>query len=135
MAELAKQLSDLVGEHTMEAVPRLDVRHPFDPDASGAAFTLSGNTYLVFEDPYDGYRSMASPLLGFIGHAYQLGGSGNTEYLRPPLKVFCTMEGEGSGVLTMRDERGQVVFEIGTNNADDYYPSYIARWSPPSVRT
>ena len=135
MAELAKQLSDLVGEHLMEAVPRLDLRHPFDPDATGAAFTLSENTYLVFEDPNDGYRSAAAPLLGFAGSAYQLGGEYRTEYLRPPLKVVCTMEGEGGEVLTMRDERGQIVFEVGTDNSDDYYPSYIARWSPPGVRT
>ena len=29
---------------------------------------------------------------------------------------------------------GTVLFEIGTENTDDYYPSFISYWNPPPIR-
>lgn len=128
------ELKDLTGPHVLDYVPRIDLRHPFDADASGCAFGLDGTTYLVFEDPNDGYRSSAADaVLSFTGDLYRPGASVWPEGLKMP--VICSMEGrDGSGVLTMREvSSGRVVFEIGTHNADDYYPSYIARWTPPDA--
>ena len=132
-SEAAQSLEQLVGEQVLSFVPALDLRHPFDADASGCAFGMGGWVYLVFEDPDDGYRSLAAPLLAFKGDLYQLGGSLWPEPIN--LNVVCSMQGEGGGVLTAREvATGKVVFEIGTDNSDDYYPSYIARWTPPGLR-
>lgn len=125
-------LDSLVGEHTLNYVPRTDLRHPIDIDASGCMFGLDGTSYLIFEDPDDDYRSSAGAVLSFTGDPYELGGNIWPERLEMP--VLCSMEGDGGGVLTMRDRKtGAVVFEVGTDNSDDYYPSYIARWTPPDA--
>lgn len=130
----AQRLEDLVGEHVLDYVPRLDVRHPIDSDAAGCLFGIDGWSYLAFEDPSDGYRSSLGALLAFRGEPYQLGGSFWPEHLA--MRVLCSMEGDGGEVLTMRDvATGRVVFEVGTDHADDYYPSYVARWTPPAEGT
>lgn len=132
MAERANSLEDLVGEHTLNFVPQLDLKHPIDTTAAGCTFGLDGFVYLVFEDPSDGYRSQAAPLLSYQGDLYQLGGSLWPDHLS--LRVVCSMEGGGQGVLTMREVAGgKVVFEVGTDHLDDYYPSYVARWTPPDA--
>lgn len=125
----ARTLEELVGEHTMTVTPRMDVRHPFDTDANGCAFHLNGVTYFVFEDPNDGYRSTAMELMSQVGEFYQLGI--DVEYIRPALKVTAKMNG---GVLTFRSEDDKIVFRVGTDNSDDYYPWYVAEWTPPGER-
>lgn len=135
------QLIDLVGDGLFEIVPNTEVRHPFDADASGVVFSLSGRTYLVFEDPSDGYRSAAGPLLSFSGSAYELGGHSWSwpTYLRE--EVFCShrTKGEFGGeddVLEVSSKAtGAVIFEVGTENVDDYYPAFVCRWSPEGLST
>jgi len=134
---VATKLEDLVGEHVLNHTPLTDVRHPFDADASGIAFTLDDNTYFVFEDDNDGYRSAAGPLLGYAGALYELGGHGG-EYCK--IAVVGTWRTKGLGtydygaaVLELRDAvTGDLLLEVGTENVDDYYPSFIARWTPPT---
>lgn len=132
------KLSDLVGESVLETVPRIDVRHPFDTDASGVVFTLGGRTYLVFEDPSDGYRNSAGPLLSFAGAAYELGGEGFwPDYIHE--EVYCSHRTKGShgnddDVLEVSSKAtGQLIFEVGTEDIDDYYPSYVCRWDPEGL--
>lgn len=133
MSVLATKLEDLVGEHLMDHTPSTDVRHPFDSDSNGIAFTIDGNTYMVFEDGNDGYRPSAGPLLGFKGMPYEIGGDYG-EYCR--LKVVGSMCLSGDNcsahILEFRlVETGAVVLRVGTDNDDDYYPSFVAEWSPP----
>jgi hypothetical protein len=122
-------LADLVGQHVLVTAPNLMVRHPFDPDASGVAFTLDDKSYLAFEDPNDNYRSSLGVLFCFAGDLYQLGGF-YPEYVRLP--VLASMSAKpGDDILELRDQAtGQVVFRIGTANTDDYYPYYVASWTP-----
>lgn len=133
---LATKLEDLVGTHKMKQTPITDVRHPFDPDASGIAFSLGDATYMVFEDGNDGYRSAAGPLLGFIGRYYELGGRGG-EYC--DLDVVCSWVTERAGshyaceILEVRlASTGDLILEVGTKNSDDYYPWFVASWTPPT---
>jgi hypothetical protein len=130
----------LVGEHIFGCVP-LKPRHPFDEDADGVCFMLDDTTYLVFEDPSDGYRSSAGPILSFDGAPYALGGDGGgyPEYLKEP--VLCTHRttGEdeyedGADILEVRSkETGALIFAVGTRNCDDYYPSFVNSWTPEGL--
>jgi hypothetical protein len=130
---LATELEELVGKRTLNCVPITDVRHPFDADANGIAFTLDGNTYMVFEDGDDGYRSRASKMLAFEGWPFEMGG----RVERCALEVDCSWRSASGGqtdeILEVRVARtGDLVLEVGTENTDDYYPCFIARWTPPS---
>lgn len=131
------ELADLVGETVLELVPKTDLCHPLSGEATGAIFTLEDRTYLVFEDPSDGYRSGAGPLLSFNGSAYKIGGDWYPTYIREA--VLCTIRTKGAYggedyVLELRSKKtGQLIFEIGTENVDDYYPSYVCRWSPEGL--
>lgn len=132
----AKSLQELVGRRVMDHTPSTDVRHPFDVDSCGIAFTLDGVTYLCFEDGNDGYRSSAGPLLSYPGMPYEMGGW-QGEYVRWP--VICSWlereEGEWRGACEILDVRhadtGAVLLRVGTENTDDYYPSFVADWNPP----
>lgn len=130
------ELKDLVGRHKFDYAPRTDVCHPLDPNANGIVFGLDGVTYLVFENPNDGYRSSAAPLLEFNGSLYELGGS--PEYLHN-IYVLVSHETEGeyggeNDVLVLRDEvTGVELMRVGTSNVDDYYPSFVSWWNPEGL--
>jgi hypothetical protein len=129
--KVPEALSDLVGAQILECIPKTDLTNPFDRDGNGCAFSMSGRIYLVFEDPNDGYRSSASPLISFAGSGYEIGWR-YPEYLRHP--VLCSMVGLGNEVLEMHSaETGKLVFRVGTDNSDDYYPSYVAEWIPQGL--
>jgi len=113
-------------------VPNFEVRHPFDPDADGVAFVLGEKTYLLFEDPDDGYRSSLGAVLVFDGMPYELAGT-----CGDPLNKSCvaTMsQVSGEEVLEFRTSQdSEPFFRVGTSEADDYYPSYIAQWHPENI--
>lgn len=129
------ELKDLCGERVLTCTPMTDVRHPFDPGAGGVAFTLDDTTYLIFEDPSDGYRSAAGPVLSFAGMPYELGGGANYEYCRIPVLASINERSEYGGeahILELRaKDTGEVLFRVGTDNVDDYYPSFVCEWRPP----
>lgn len=133
------ELKELVGERTLEIVPRTDIHHPIPgSDANGCIFSLDGHTYLIFEDESDGYRSSAGPLLSFAGPAFQLGGgSFYPEYIREPVVCSHRTRGEYGGeddILEMRSRTtGEVIFRVGTSNVDDYYPSFVCEWRPEGL--
>ena len=138
MEQIPSKLADLAGEGVFEIAPYMAARHPLDPDANGVIFTISGRTYLVFEDPSDGYRSSAGPLLSFAGASYELGyGDSSPDYIREP--VVCTHRARGEystedDILEVRSkETGALIFEIGTRNVDDYYPYFHTAWHPEGL--
>ena len=126
------ELTDLVGLHTLTAVsmdPPATVAH-FAPDASVINFELDGVSYTAVEDPSDGYRSSMDVLIKGAAR-YQL------EF--PPCQVFCYTESTDyfdprPDILTMRDVvTGKIVLQVGTYYADDYYPTFVARWMPENM--
>jgi hypothetical protein len=133
------QFSDLVGEHLFNIVPT-KARHPFSNEADGVCFCLDDRTYLVFEDPDDGYRSTAGPILSWEGGAYALGYDGHSfpDYIRET--VICSHRTKGSygnedNVLEVRSKTtGKLIFEVGTEDVDDYYPCFVNRWHPEGLK-
>ena len=122
----------LVGEHSLSGVDfgQTPVGGGYyDEDAETCTFVLDGETYTVTEDPSDGYRS-AMKSLAKGGVSVQ-----NTFW---PCRVLCSIECKAGGydadLLVMRDIiTGREVLAIGTENVNDYYPCYIARFDPTAM--
>lgn len=132
------EFSEITGPAMLATVPNMNVRHPVDADASGVMFTLDNRTYLIFEDPSDGYRSSAGPILSFDGDVYSLGGNDNHPiYINEPVICRHAVSGEYGSTDDILElisvETGNVVFRVGTFNTDDYYPSFKCEWSPENL--
>lgn len=92
-------------------------------------FVLDGKAYTVREDDNDDYRSSMRDLLE----------GGVVKNIFAPVRVLCSMRTEGQyggkdETLVMRDVvTGKEVLEIGTDNTDDYYPSFVADFRPENM--
>lgn len=123
-------LSQLVGNWTLTGVDYAETRIQhygnYYEDAQMINFILNGVTYTATEDPSDGYRSMLQEV--YISNT-------------PVRNVFkgCKVKGEyidtsSEDIVRFTDiKTGLVVLEIGTDNNDDYYPSFIAHFSPENM--
>jgi hypothetical protein len=129
----------LVGEHWLsgcdEETLSFETGYSWRPveDANCINFILDGKTYTAKEDPNDGYRSMMDDL--FVSD-YQVK---NTFH---PVKVVVSHVTDNSDkwshiecdILRFTDcVNGKVVLEVGTDNTDDYYPSFVASFSPENM--
>lgn len=127
------KIEDLVGEHELTGVdfdslpPCLD-DYRYD-SANVMYFALDGLTYAAAEDPSDGYRSSMQDLTvseRAIMNVFS------------PVKVLGVYRPKGSygsdDILEMIDcVTGKVVLRFGTSNTDDYYPSYVADFTPENM--
>lgn len=113
--------SDLVGRHTLYGVD-------FDVNGvgNGIRFILDGVTYEVTEDEADGYRSSHNPIVSTSQSVFNR---------FPGVKVVVSFyETDSKDMLVIRDaENGQVVIEVGTDNLDDYYPSFVHNFNPENM--
>lgn len=96
--------------------------------ANGIRFRLDGVVYEVLEDEEDGYRSSAKPLTAV--HT-------KPRNVFPPVRVVSRLgAGDQSDILYLDDEfNSNVVLEVGTDNSDDYYPSFVASFHPQNMVT
>lgn len=123
--------ADLIGETVFKIVPETP-RHPFDCDANGVAFMLGDTMFLCFEDGNDGYRSTAGPLMVAHGHPYDFGGP-PVQYVNEPVVVEHIYDAYWDILRVTSHITGEVIFEIGTSNVDDYYPCYHEEWNPAGL--
>ena len=126
-------LDSLVGMHILDAVDTdsIQVKKWSDSfeNASVIRFRLDGKVYMAVEDPSDGYRSSMEKLFIF------------DEPMRnvfPECKVLARKKGRSdyheNDTLEFIDcVTGKVVLEIGTDNHDDYYPSFVASFVPENM--
>lgn len=124
------ELSDLVGEHELTGVDFGthdvdDYGHP--RPANDIAFVLDGTVYRVTEDDDDGYRSSMKDIEVVTDLVVK-----NTF---APVKVLARMGSEGHygecDILQCVDVvTGKIVLEVGTESVDDYYPGYVANFTP-----
>ena len=125
---------DLCGERELRAI-RTDVRHPFDADAHGCALDLGDMTVFVFEDPDDGYRSSAAEPMIAKCSLYSFGVS--PDYIHAPVLIRRWTEskyGSGADGIELIDRRnGAMILRLGTDNTDDYYPSFTCEWMPQNL--
>lgn len=130
-------LTDLVGEHLLTGVElgvrKHDPGEVWDEDANTIAFILDGITYVAVEDPSDGYRSSMKKL--------ELGDPGLVKNTFAPIHVTAAFGPSGGRDYEDRDEvlefrevsTGALILEVGTDNADDYYPSFVGNWRPERI--
>ena len=127
------QLDDFLGKHVLTGVDFgvEKATEEYYKDANNMAFEMDGKVYLVREDPDDGYRSSMKDIEEVdIKVVNQF----------PPCKVKGRRRknseyGEKNDVIDFYDVvTGLVVLAIGTENIDDYYPSYVAYFDPRNMK-
>lgn len=133
----AVEFSTLVGLASLDAVDFAnEMRERYEDsweDCGVCRFRLNGVVYIAVEDPSDGYRSH---LGAFSRYETEV----PMQNVFTPCKVLVrqrTKRAEYSGdadVLEMIDiVTGKTVLEVGTDNTDDYYPSFVASFSPENM--
>ena len=130
-----KELTDLIGAHALTGVDMSTERMEtwassgrFE-DCNVINFTLDGITYTACEDPDDGYRSS----LRYLRQSDE-----PTKNQFAPVRVVGRMKENGShevhNVLQLVDVlTGGIVLEVGTGNADDYYPYFVGSFYPQEM--
>ena len=121
------ELRDFVGLHRLQGVDfenskiaGYDVM--FD-DAQMMRFKIDGKIYVATEDPTDGYRSSLKDIV--------LSEDKMKNVFRGQ-QVLGKYEGTNDRDILefVSVKTGKVVLEVGTDNADDYYPSFVASFNP-----
>lgn len=131
-------LDSFVGEHTLSGAYFDQITEPaysgadYALDSQVLRFTLDNLHYEAVEDPNDGYRSS----LRCVRHAA----------IAPALKfapvlVVGVMQTQSADDFKTKCEILQflnastrkIVMEIGTTDTDDYYPGFVALFSPENL--
>jgi hypothetical protein len=129
------ELSDLVGEHMLDAVDSSNEQvktwgDQFE-DCSVLRFRLDGKVYVATEDPDDGYRSSMRDLVVLPDDTIMH----NTF---APQRVVGRYRNKSdyneADVLELVDAvTGLIVLEVGTDNTDDYYPWFVGNFHPQNM--
>jgi len=123
------ELSSLVGSHLLSGFERTSEEHTIYGHIENieiVRFVLDGVAYEAAEDPSDGYRSEMDYIGPYSGAVLPFA----------PVAVVCRhrTKGEHYGqddvLEVIHAVTGETILEIGTSNIDDYYPSWVANWSP-----
>jgi hypothetical protein len=139
-------LQDLVGEFQLTGVSRDDtqVASEWDEDryedSQIFSFILNDITFTAVEDPDDGYRShmryIAVEQFAVRSQfhpvdVYTIYRTDNTHLKEDNDDYFS---GEVWETLEMYDKgNDKLIMRVGTNNADDYYPYFVAEWMPENM--
>ena len=138
MSAVQIELEALVGLRVLDGRGEfIGEKRDYYSDRAPTVFVLrlDGVLYWFQEDPDDGYRSS----LNYVRTA-EIGDLPPGSFVEfPPMTVNVGIQTRPpAGDYSTRDYRlygvneatGLVVFEVGTTNLDDYYPSFTARWDP-----
>lgn len=133
------ELKDLVGPHELTGVDLSNgqVKGWYGDDyedATTLSFRLDGVTYTAIEDPDDGYRSSMREI-AVTDHALEntFPGVAVVGRYRDRRNAFGD-DNEPCDILELVSaDTGEVVLEVGTENAEDYYPSFVACWTPENL--
>lgn len=128
------ELEDLVGGHVLDAVDfsNEQVKTWGDryEDCQVVRFRLDGVVYIATEDPSDGYRSRMQNLTT---------GDWNMNNVFQPHHVLAVHRTQGvygleDDILELYDTiTGDVILTVGTEHVHDYYPSFVASFSPTAM--
>lgn len=133
MSEMPVELEALVGLHVLDGRGEYVATgggYDKNEDALVTLLRLDGVVYCFAEDPQDGYRSCLGPVTVTDVHERLVAFPPMVVNAR--LRTFGRSEfSDGAFVLYLVNEQtGLVVMEVGTENIDDYYPSFLSHWTP-----
>ena len=132
------KLEDLAGVHNLDAVDftneKVETWSDQFNDCQAVRFRLDGICYMAIEDPEDGYRSCMKELVistyaGLIN-------------IFAPIEVIGVYKDKSDSdewneewdILQLIDTKtNNIVLEVGTKNTDDYYPYFVAEFSPQNM--
>jgi hypothetical protein len=124
------ELKELVGEHVLFGVDQSSkaVKEEYGDgfeDCQIIRFQLGKIVYQCIEDPSDGYRSsMREIRLSKEPIKNRFKG----------VKVIGKHSDKGEDILELIDVKtGKTVLMVGTDNSDDYYPSFVASFQPENM--
>lgn len=105
-------------------------------NAAVVVFRLDGECYWFQEDPDDGYRSSLDHVKRCTPDDLPPGSfvAFEPRMVSVRIRTKPASYGDRDEVLYGVDERtGLVLFEVGTENLDDYYPNFMHTWTPEGV--
>jgi hypothetical protein len=102
---------------------------------------LDGTLYWFQEDPSDGYRSSLSHVRVALPDDLPAGclAAFTARLVSCAVRTksfderFHDPERRDEVLIGIDEATGSVLFEIGTEHVDDYYPSFISYWMPPEA--
>jgi hypothetical protein len=129
------ELKDLIGAHKLSGVD-FDTeeveRYDETETAEVCRFRLDGQVFTAVQDPGDGYRSSMKELIA--------GPTAKIKNKFPSIPVFCIHRiagrsyGDGADILDIYDmTTAKIILSVGTDNIDDYYPSWVASFTPENM--
>lgn len=132
---MKKELKDLVGLHNLTGVDVSEesIKEEYGDsyeNCSVLRFCLDGVVYVAIEDPNDGYRSCMRQLKTSRKKIK------NSFPAVSVIGIYKTESswGNSSDILILYNcSNGQKILEVGTENTDDYYPSFVAHFNPEAI--
>lgn len=105
-----------------------------DDDAFVVVLRLDDAFYWFQEDPDDGYRSSLGAVRKLLDYPQDMPPGAFIAF--DPVMVTISLEPNGDEILRGVDDRtGLALFAIGTENSDEYYPSFVHQWTPDAMTT
>lgn len=128
------EIGDLVGLRVIDGVGEFISarREQWEEDARVFMLRIDGVLHAFAEDASDGYRSCLRDIVRASGDMID----GHRLVSFPPIVcnvVKCPRSGDDL-IVFINERTDLCVLEIGTSDADDYYPSFVARWTPEGAR-
>lgn len=127
------ELTDLIGEHVLSGVDFVNEEvktwgDNYEP-CQVMRFRLDGIVYQVVEDPSDGYRSSMREI-----SVAELPITNEFEGVRVVGRHDTGDTHDRNDILVLTDVvTGKDVLWAGTSNFDDYYPSFVANFTPENM--
>lgn len=130
------QLDDLVGIHTVDARGQKNIG-----DAFAGFLRIDDVVYVFQEDPCDGYRShfgeirraSADDLEGVTLSTFALRVCSFSMVVGTDEASPSNYRGSCYILIAIDEATNLRIFETGTENLDDYYPSFIFSWTPEGI--
>ena len=120
-------LEDLIGQQEFTGIDFLVDKTTtyYGDNAAIVNFVLDGITYTATEDPSDGYRSYLDSL---VVSDYK-----PVNTFSPCIVNGVKENGENNIIDFIDTTTGKIVFSLGTDYSDDYYPRFVASFDPTAM--